>query len=89
MSALDLLASVPTGPLAQQRNDMLLRAIQLFADGERAVSLRQAIISYIGSRDTLFGRKGAAEQYTCTGMALRIGGDFKSAYEAAKWLILM
>jgi hypothetical protein len=87
IGALDWLAAIPEGPRGRDDvTDMLLRAIQLFADGERAVSLRQAMIAYVGVCDTLFGREGAAERYTCTGMALSLDGDFRSGYKAAKSL---
>jgi|GEM_PF-6803308 len=81
---LDLLPAVPRGPSkTDSLTDMLLRAIQLFADGERATSQRQAIVSYIGACEALFGHRRQAEQYTCTGIALCLGHDFDAAYRAA------
>lgn len=81
---LDLLPKVPTGPSEGKAvDDMLLRAIQLLADGERATSQRLAMVGYVGACDTLFGKRDDAQRYTCTGMALAFGGDFAENYKLA------
>lgn len=83
-SLLELLPKVPAGPTEGRGvDDMLLRAIQLIADGERAISQRQAIVAYVGACDVLFGKRDDAQRYTCTGMALAAGGDFETAFPFA------
>lgn len=65
---------------------LLLRAIQLFSDGERAISSRQALISYVGACDVLFGKKDAAELYTCAGMAAAAMTPFLETFKRCKRL---
>jgi len=65
---------------------MLLRAIQLFSDGERAVSQRQAIVAYVGACEALFGKKDEATLFTCAGMAAAMEADFKSSFKFATFL---
>jgi hypothetical protein len=84
---LDLLPEVPSGPTkGESVTAILLRASQLIADGERGVSIRQAIISYIGACDAMFGKSDASELYTCAGIAAASGEDFDSAFAQAKLL---
>jgi hypothetical protein len=84
LGVLDLLSKVPAGPSeGKDVDDMLLRAIQLLADAERATSQRLAMVGYIGACDVLFGKRDDAQRYTCTGMALAVGGDFARNYALA------
>jgi hypothetical protein len=84
---LELLPSVPSGPSrGDSISSILLRAIQLFSDGERAVSYRQAMIAYVGACDALFGKKDAADLYTCAGMAAASEQDFETAFREAEVL---
>jgi hypothetical protein len=84
LGILDLLPKVPAGPSeGNDVDDMLLRAIQMIADGERATSQRLAMVGYVGACDTLFGKRDDAQRYTCTGMAVAMGGDFAANYDLA------
>ena len=79
-----LLPRVPDGPSEGRLvDDLLLRAIQLIADGERAISQRQGMIGYVGACDILFGKRNDSQRYTCTGMAIAAGGDFSNAFKFA------
>jgi hypothetical protein len=84
MGILDLLPKVPAGPSeGDDVDDMLLRAIQMVADGERATSQRLAMVGYVGACDTLFGKRGQATRYTSAGMAVAMEGDFALNYDLA------
>lgn len=61
----------------------VLRAVRLFADGERAVSERQAIVSYVGVCDALFNHKEQPTLYVTAGMAATSNSQFKDALEVA------
>lgn len=80
-----LLPFVADGPSKSDTPmNMLLRAIQLFADGERAMSERQAIVSYVAACEALFNHREKPEKYACTGIALAFGGDFLETLELAE-----
>jgi hypothetical protein len=61
----------------------LLRAVRLFAEGERAVSERQAIVSYVGACDALFNHKDKPTLYVTAGMAATSNSRFEDALEVA------
>jgi len=76
---LGILNAIPLEPSkGESVRNKVVRAIRSFADGERAISGRQAIISYVGACEVFFGHREHAERYTCMGMALVLGNTEES-----------
>jgi hypothetical protein len=70
-------------PKSKATTTFLLRAVRLFADAERAVSERQAIVSYVGACDALFNHKEQPTLYVTAGMAATSNSTFEDALEVA------